>query len=169
MPSNQWGPDVSSTYPLGYFIEDYEYVSGLGLLDQYNGRMTVTPEYPNGTYAYFTTIDALGNNAYPYVVGPNYYGIVDTSDYTGSVAIPGMAVKYTQGDFDLSTGVDAADYVLWRKQPGTQSDYVTWRSHFGSTASAAELPGANVPEPGTIYMLLMLVGLSSPWLRLRRS
>ena len=38
------GPAISSTYPLGAFIEDYEYVSGLGDLDQYNGRWTITPE-----------------------------------------------------------------------------------------------------------------------------
>lgn len=40
------GPSVSSTYPLGYYIEDYEYAGGLGDLDIYNGRFAVTPEYP---------------------------------------------------------------------------------------------------------------------------
>jgi YHYH protein/Carbohydrate binding domain len=62
-------------YPAGSFIEDYEYVNGLGTLDQYNGRYCVTPEYPNGTYAYFLTFDATGGvlnaPAYPYVVGPS--------------------------------------------------------------------------------------------------
>jgi len=40
----------------GFFIDDYEY-DGSGDLDQHNGRFCITPEYPNGTYAYFCTID----------------------------------------------------------------------------------------------------------------
>jgi YHYH protein len=156
LPSNQWGPDIGGTYPLSYFIEDYEYVSGLGLLDQYNGRFTVTPDYPNGTYAYFATIDASGNNAYPYVIGPSFYGVVDTSDFTGSVAIPGGAVKYSQGDFNGNGVVDAADYVLWRKQGGTSTQYITWSSHFGQIGGSGSGASANaaVPEPATMVLLM---------------
>jgi len=70
------GPAVSSTYFLGYFREDYEFVanSSQDFLDVHNGRFCITPEYPNGTYAYFATVDANWNSAYPYVVGPTYYG-----------------------------------------------------------------------------------------------
>jgi len=39
----------------GTYGEDFEFVPGLGDLDEANGRETVTPEYPNGTYAYFVT------------------------------------------------------------------------------------------------------------------
>lgn len=39
----------------GAFIQDYEYVAGLGDLDECNGRFCVTPEFPQGTYAYFLT------------------------------------------------------------------------------------------------------------------
>ncbi|TWU01935.1 YHYH protein [Neorhodopirellula pilleata] len=39
----------------GTFVRDYEYVEGSGDLDQCNGRFTVTPEFPEGTYAYFMT------------------------------------------------------------------------------------------------------------------
>jgi hypothetical protein len=72
LPPNQYGPAVSTQYPLGYYLEDFEYVTGLGDLDTYNGRVAVTPEYPAGTYCYWTTMDAAGNTAYPYVVGPSY-------------------------------------------------------------------------------------------------
>src|SRR5262249_51406863 len=51
--TNQYGPDVSDTFPLGRYIEDYEFVQGLGDLDAYNGRFAITPEFPNGTYAYY--------------------------------------------------------------------------------------------------------------------
>lgn len=73
------GPVVSATYPLGYFREDYEYVAHateFDYLDIHNGRFCKTPEYPNGTYAYFCTVDAAHNSAYPYVVGPTFYGVV---------------------------------------------------------------------------------------------
>ena len=72
------GPTVGGNYPIGYFREDYEYIptspSTPDYLDEHNGRFCVTPEYPNGTYCYFATVDANWNSAYPYVVGPTFYG-----------------------------------------------------------------------------------------------
>lgn len=79
------GPAVSATYPLGYFREDYEFVSRpneADYLDIHNGRFCKTPEYPNGTYAYFCTVDANHNSAYPYAVGPTFYGVVSASKVT---------------------------------------------------------------------------------------
>ena len=64
------------SFESGFFIDDYEY-DGSGDLDQHNGRFCITPEYPNGTYAYFCTIDVNASNEaiprYPYVVGPYFY------------------------------------------------------------------------------------------------
>lgn len=39
----------------GTFVNDYEFIEGLGDLDECNGRFGVTPEYPEGIYAYFLT------------------------------------------------------------------------------------------------------------------
>jgi len=39
----------------GAFVQDYEFVEGSGDLDECNGRFCDTPEYPEGTYAYFLT------------------------------------------------------------------------------------------------------------------
>lgn len=39
----------------GTFMADYEFVAGAGTLDECNGRMTRTPEFPDGSYAYFLT------------------------------------------------------------------------------------------------------------------
>ena len=44
------------------------------MVDEHNGRCCITPEYPNGTYAYFSTVDSNWNSAYPYAVGPTFYG-----------------------------------------------------------------------------------------------
>ncbi|TWT38679.1 YHYH protein [Blastopirellula retiformator] len=46
--------DPGGTYD-GTFVADYEFVSGKGDLDECNGRFCVTPEFPEGTYAYFLT------------------------------------------------------------------------------------------------------------------
>ncbi|WP_411845609.1 YHYH protein [Roseibacillus persicicus] len=51
----------------GAFTDDYEYVEGSGNLDECNGRFTVTPDFPEGTYAYFIT------NKWP-VILRNYRG-----------------------------------------------------------------------------------------------
>jgi YHYH protein/Secretion system C-terminal sorting domain len=82
------GPAVSATYPLGTYREDYEWVSHTGdatYLDIHNGRFCVTPEYPAGTYCYFTTVDANHNSAYPYIVGPTFYGNKTGGKLTGSI------------------------------------------------------------------------------------
>lgn len=45
----------------GTFGGDWEYVSGLGDLDECNGRFGITPEYPKGTYHYYLT------TTYPFI------------------------------------------------------------------------------------------------------
>lgn len=57
--NNNTRPSVS-IYPLGTFSQDWEYVAGSGDLDECNGRIGVTPEFPNGIYHYFAT------DSYPY-------------------------------------------------------------------------------------------------------
>ncbi len=41
----------------GAFYRDYEFVQGNGTLDECNARFCVTPEFPEGTYAYFLTTE----------------------------------------------------------------------------------------------------------------
>ncbi len=43
--------------PMGAFTQDYEYVDGLGDLDQCNGRYGVTSEFPKGIYYYVVSDD----------------------------------------------------------------------------------------------------------------
>ena len=64
------GPSIED-YPLGSFIEDYEYVKDLGTLDQFNGRFCVTPEFPDGAYCYFMV------DVFPHVIGAEYFSDPD--------------------------------------------------------------------------------------------
>ncbi len=79
--SSQAGPGVSTSYPLGRYMEDNDYLGDHGYtqgvdfdLDEYNGRFCVTPEFPNGTYAYFTAISSNGTPVFPYNIGRGFYG-----------------------------------------------------------------------------------------------
>jgi hypothetical protein len=49
------GKDSPTGKPDGSFGLDYEYVPGLGDLDEFGGRTGVTPEFPQGTYYYMLT------------------------------------------------------------------------------------------------------------------
>lgn len=92
------GPAVNTQYPIGCFIEDWQYTAGSGHLDDHNGRFCKTPEYPNGTYAYFTTVDASLKPVYPYFIGPTFYGNLQTGNTGptgGKTTVPGSATQYT--------------------------------------------------------------------------
>lgn len=100
------GPAVSSTYPLGYFKEDYEFTAPTAsdYLDEHNGRFCVTPEYPAGTYCYFATVDANWNSAYPYAVGPTFYGVktaakvTSISESTTTYTAPATGISEAEND-----------------------------------------------------------------------
>jgi hypothetical protein len=57
----------------GIYSNDYEFVNGLGTLDEANGRTGVTPEYPSGTYYYVITDD------FPSV--PRYFKGTPSNDF----------------------------------------------------------------------------------------
>jgi YHYH protein len=129
------GPAVSTTYPLGYFREDYEWLAHAGdesYLDIHNGRFCVTPEYPSGIYCYFATVNASHNSAYPYLVGPTYYGnktaakvtSITESVTTYNVALP-IELLSLQG-----INRDDKNYLTWAT--ATESN----NSHFEIERSA---------------------------------
>jgi hypothetical protein len=85
------------------------------------------------------------------------------------------------GDYNGDGSVDAADYVVWRKNDGTQPSYDTWRANFGRTAGSGSgatgsasasgttagwappegwASSAAVPEPGTLLLALAGLGFS---------
>ena len=111
---SQYGPAISGQYPLGSFLEDYEYVAGSGDLDVHNGRFCVTPEYPNGIYAYFVTIDGNENPVYPYVIGPTYYGTVqagNTGPNSGHNTVTEPVTVYVPGSTGL---IESNGYALFQ-------------------------------------------------------
>jgi len=90
LKDNRLGGPNPSEFPLGTFIEDYEWrpsvQTGKLELDENNGRFCVTPDYPEGIYAYFITIDINGNPAFPYILGSNYYSLPVDSNYNADLS-----------------------------------------------------------------------------------
>ena len=72
-------------WPSGFFIEDFTYknLPDEDVLDENNGRHCVTPDFPNGSYVYFATIDTVADTqspyagfrrpVFPYLVGENFH------------------------------------------------------------------------------------------------
>ena len=133
---NQYGPEVSPTYPLGFYVEDFEHAQNLGDLDEFNVRFAVTPEYPQGTYAYYVTIDPNGNSVYPYIIGPQYYGVVAQDNFGNGRVTINEPVKTYRGP---TTGVaDFAEAV-----PHEFALQQNFPNPFGSAATSPAFGGGN--------------------------
>lgn len=76
---------ITFEFLAGAFVEDWVYSPGSGTLDQYNGRYCVTPEFPNGTYAYFSTQNTSNQPVYPYFVGRAFYGSTQVDPVTALI------------------------------------------------------------------------------------
>ena len=126
------GPVVSTTYPVGYFREDYAFIAGgePDYLDEHNGRFCVTPEYPNGIYCYFATVDENWNSTYPYVVGPTFYGV---RSGTKVQTITEPVENYTTASFE-ATGIKLKTLVY----PNPSSDFIAVQAQ-GLVARAIDL------------------------------
>lgn len=63
-------------FPDGFFIQDYIFDKEYGDLDEYNGRYIKNIDFPNGTYAYFFTIDLDNDRTstpqYPYIISKEF-------------------------------------------------------------------------------------------------
>lgn len=78
--ARQFGP-TADQYELGTFVQDYEYRHKSGTLDENNGRYCVTPDFPEGIYAYFLTIEEDQTPVFPYIIGENFYSLPVDSNY----------------------------------------------------------------------------------------
>ena len=126
------GPAINTTFPLGYFREDYGWISHPNndeYLDEHNGRFCVTPEYPNGTYAYFCTVDSDWNSTYPYVVGPTFYGIYTqgkVANITETTTVYTSSIGFSEAEFgDLNLSIfpnPASDLIAIQIQELVKDD-----------------------------------------------
>jgi hypothetical protein len=67
-----------------------------------------------------------------------------------------LATSPMAGDYNQDGIVDAVDYVMWRKDDGTQLGYDTWRAHYGKTTTSRNLSNVNVPEPAALILIILM-------------
>jgi hypothetical protein len=112
--------------------------------------------------------------------GVYYVGVTGFEDdnFTGNhaeqglyallIGLTGQDDNSLPGDFNADGTVDAADYVVWRKNVGGQfdeSDYLDWRTNFGRSNAAGSSSLAAIPEPSTFTTLLPCIALIAIVLR----
>jgi hypothetical protein len=163
--ANQSGPAVSTQYPLGRYMEDNaflgdltdpatgkKFVQGVDFdLDEDNGRWCVTPEFPEGTYAYFVAIAADGTPVYPYNIGRTYHGTPTGSTVTEITA--GATTHFaggTNAPVVVQTSMEAAGEVtlVWNALEG--GTYTVERSTDLATWNSAQADIAAVKDQGTL-------------------
>ena len=107
----------ASQFPYGYFIDDYVY-TGNGDLDEHNGRYTKTPDFPQGVYGYFATVDLLNDPQFPFFIGNTY-----RSSAIEENTVKGKLIDQTNFDFAGSSLVrNTQPYGLFGD--GISYDYV---------------------------------------------
>jgi len=68
------------------------------------------------------------------------------------------------GDFNGDSQVNAADYVTWRKNDGSDSGYAAFRENFnvGPASGQRLMQVAAVPEPATITLVVLIAPFFAP-------
>ncbi|MEQ1749690.1 MAG: sulfatase-like hydrolase/transferase [Prosthecobacter sp.] len=172
---NQYGPAVSATFGLGKYIEDFDYLGDLGFtqgtsfdLNEQNVRFCVTPEFPEGTWAYFTTINADNTPAFPYTTGRAFYGtpsgtaVTAISETVTSAFLGGPFKSETAGP--LSVNASTGDVTLaWSAVEGgvyevqTSESLATWTAltptitAIGDDSAAATEVGGAIGQTKRFY------------------
>jgi hypothetical protein len=139
LTTNSYGPNVSASFPIGWYAEDFDflgdrikattgtnYQQGVDYdLDKPNGRICVTPEFPGGTYAYFIPIDSNGAPAFPFSIGRYWYG-----NNTGGRVVNG---NITQAVITNFVGGPSAELRLSSPVVSNNIVTLTWSATEGGT------------------------------------
>ena len=175
LASSQYGPAVSTAFPLGTFGEDYDYLGNLGKtqgvdfdLNQYNARFCVTPDFPQGTWAYFVTIDASGTEAFPFMFGYSFMGSVPSTvtsisetvtEYARAGEASPIAVTATSANGAVTlvwTSVEGATYSV-----ATSADNASFTTLNGAVTSAGGATTALTTTTVANYYKVTLTALAT--------
>jgi len=145
------GPAISS-YPLGRYMEDNAYLGDLtnsatgqpyqlGVdfdLNEHNVRWCVTPEFPAGTWAYFTCIASNGTPVFPYNIGRTFWGNptgnnvasvaeVVTTNFVGGASSDLMLAPPAVSNSVITLTWSATEGGTYRVE--TTADLATWTTN----------------------------------------
>lgn len=168
------GPAVSPDFPIGWYLQDFDYLGDQGYtqgidfdLDECNGRWCVTPEFPEGTYGYFVSIDASFQPAYPYIIGRQYYGVKQGGNWAAASTIGFNALE--EPHLTTYTGSAEAALKVDHLAPDGGDVVIVWDSAEGGNyviESSADLTDwttiPSVPATGTAFQTEATVPAASP-------
>ncbi|QTN32635.1 sulfatase-like hydrolase/transferase [Akkermansiaceae bacterium] len=168
------GPAVSAAFPIGWYLQDYDYLGDRGYtqgtdfdLDECNGRWCITPEFPEGTYAYFVTIDSSFQPAYPYIIGRQYHGVKQGGNFAAASTIGFNALEEPnvttyQGGADAQLEID-------RIEPSGGNVTIRWDSAEGGNyvvETSVDLTDwttiPQVPADGSAFQTQRTIPAASP-------
>ncbi len=180
------GPAVSTTYPLGRYIEDWAYLGDLiktGVttnqqgtdfdLNEYNVRYCVTPEFPGGTWAYFLNITSTGTPQFPYMINRFLFGsptggavtsVAETvaNHFLGGANRPLAITNTSVSGTDVSLTWDAVEGATYSVDASSNNS--TWTSKatglLVSNANAKSNTHTSLTANGTEYARVNRTGLS---------
>ena len=137
-------------------------VRGSGLpTDQPSFGVAIDGDFP------FTTLDPgfldWRHFSFPYTASSTTVLLSVSSQLNGTgfsydidnIAMQADSEANLDGDYNSDGRVDAADYVVWRKTDGTQTEYDTWRANFGRTVGNGSQSDATVPEPSAAVLFVL--------------
>ncbi|HEX2474205.1 MAG TPA: hypothetical protein VHK01_05645 [Lacipirellulaceae bacterium] len=129
----------AALYP-GWDVEFEQREWGVPLDALWSVNEPFGPTFPNSTFNFILWTDQ---------------GLTDVTDViTYTLAPPPAGIP---GDYNDDGSVDAADYVVWRKNNGAMAGYEEWRTNFGKTVgngSGAQQLASSVPEPAIASFLI---------------
>jgi len=146
-----------SGFESGLFVEDYLF-NDSGDLDKHNGRFTKTPEFPNGTYAYFATLelDPLTGDlasSFPYFMGDSYRSNVIEENLAGSSVSLNQDFDFVGNElirntFPYNVAEVGADYNFFTQPYNFDSQRVTVRSR-----KTGQIESISIVKKGTNYQI----------------
>lgn len=170
----------AAAYPRGVFAQDWAYQGDLGRsqgvstnfdLDVYNGRFCVTPDYTNGTYAYFAPLASNNAAAFPYVFGFQSYGVQSgasgvtiaepvTAHFTGGA---NAALKFAA----LATATNDTITLVWSATEGgtyaveTTADFASWTTNSSGLAATLNSGRVSVAYAGNGFYRVRRTALAT--------
>ena len=127
-----------------------------------NTTASAAPGLTPGASSYNT--NQIAPNANEYLFWDDLH---PTATVHAALAKRALAVV-SRGDFNWDGIVDAADYVIWRKEYSSV-DFNEWRGNFGESAGMGA--AAPVPEPGLLASIAasVIIGVAASGRRRRQS
>jgi len=137
--------DRPSGFVDGFFVEDYEYTNS-GDLDIHNGRFSITPDFPNGVYAYHATIDFSGNPQFPYFIGNLYRANTIEENKTNNQSFDFNNSNLLRNTFPYKVSDEYADndFII-------ETNEITGQRAIIESIDSGSVSGFNIINSGTDY------------------